>query len=380
MIRRLRLKIVITMMIMMTVMLCLVFGLIYYFTAANLENESMSMLQSIASDSFKPGPGDEQVRFPYFTLEVTNRGEVLASGYGFDLSDEDLVRDLVEISSSSGGQSGTIREYSLRYYQTDVPGGRLLLFADISSELSSLSSMLRTFIFLGILSLLVFLGVSILLSRWAVRPVESALKQQRQFVADASHEMKTPLTVIMTNSELLQEPGFDEESRQRFSANILAMARQMRRLLEQLLDLARLDNGQLDVTNSETLSFSDTVTEEAMAFEPVFFEKGLTLEYKVEENCVVRGSENHLKQVVDVLLDNAQKYAYPDSTAELELKKAGRGRCILSVSTEGEDLSREELTDIFTRFYRRDEARSRDGSFGLGLSIAQQIVQEHHGR
>lgn len=379
MIKRLRLKIIVTMMTMVTIMLCTIFGLIYYFTQSNLQNESLNMLQSLASNSFAPGLGSEQVRLPYFTVELTRRGDILTFENGYDLSDEELLNQLIEISTSSEGPTGTIREYSLRYYRAETPAGQLLIFADISSELSSLSSLLRTCLLLGGLSFLVFLAVSILLARWVVKPVEQAWGQQRQFVADASHELKTPLTVIMTNSELLQSQEFDEDSRMQFSANILTMARQMRRLVEQLLELARLDNGQMGQAMDNSLSFSALVSDAVMPFEPVFFEQGLTLTCQIDEGCTLRGSESHLRQVVDVLLDNAQKYAFPNTEVKLALKKQGR-RCLLSVASRGDDIAPEDLINIFRRFYRGDQARSRTGSFGLGLPIAQRIVQEHHGR
>ncbi|MCC8121589.1 MAG: HAMP domain-containing histidine kinase [Oscillospiraceae bacterium] len=380
MIKRLRLKIIVTIMTMVTITLCAIFGLIYYFTQSNLQNESLNMLQSLASNSFAPGLGTEQVRLPYFTVELTRRGDILTYENGYDLSDEELLDQLIQLSTSSDSQTGTIREYALRYYRTETPGGQLLIFADISSELSSLSSLLRTCLLLGVLSFLVFLAISILLARWVVKPVERAWDQQRQFVADASHELKTPLTVIMTNSELLQSQEFDEDSRQQFSANILTMAQQMRRLVEQLLELARLDNAQLGQSANATLSFSELVSDAVMPFEPVFFEQGLTLTCQIDEGCTLRGSESHLRQVVDVLLDNAQKYAFPNPEVSLILKKHGLGRCLLSVANQGEDIAPEDLVNIFRRFYRGDQARSRTGSFGLGLPIAQRIVQEHHGR
>lgn len=380
MLRRLRLKIIVTMMTMVTITLCAIFGLIYYFTQANLQNESLNMLQSLASNSFKPKLDIEQVRLPYFTVEVTRWGEILIYDNGYDLSDEELLDELIELSTTSENHTGIIQEYRLRYYRANTPSGQHLIFADISSELSSLSSLLKTCLFLGALSFLVFLAVSILLARWVVKPVERAWVQQRQFVADASHELKTPLTVIMTNSELLQSQEFDEDSKLQFSSNILTMAQQMRRLVEQLLELARLDNGQLDQALDTRLSFSTLVSDAVMPFEPVFFEQGLTLDCQIDDGCTLRGSENHLRQVVDVLLDNAQKYAAPDSQVLLILKKQSRGRCLLSVASQGEDIAPEDLSNIFRRFYRGDQARSRTGSFGLGLPIALRIVQEHHGR
>jgi len=117
-----------------------------------------------------------------------------------------------------------------------------------------------------------------------------------------------------------------------------------------------------------------------LPFEAVYFERGLSLLGETEENIRVKGSEGHLRQVVDILLDNAQKYSLPGGTVEVWLKKQGRGGCLLTVSNTGPEIGKEDLKNIFKRFYRVDQARTHDGSCGLGLSIAEGIVTEHKGK
>ena len=231
---------------------------------------------------------------------------------------------------------------------------------------------------IGVLGFAVFLGLSFLLARWAVKPVETAWNQQRQFVADASHELKTPLTVILTNAELLQEPEYDEQARSRFVDSIMTMSHQMRGLVESLLELARVDNGGQNLVFSR-LNFSELVSDALLPFEPVYFEKGLTLDNGVEEKLFVKGSQQHLKQVADILLDNASKYASADSTVRVILRRQG-SHCLLSVASAGDAISREDLKNIFKRFYRMDKARSMNHSYGLGLSIADSIVSKHGGK
>lgn len=218
--------------------------------------------------------------------------------------------------------------------------------------------------------------MSTLLARWAVRPVEQAWDQQRQFVADASHELKTPLTVILTNAELLSDPAYDEERRQDFSANILTMSRQMRLLVEELLDQARVDNSKIQ---HQTLDLSKLVEEALLPFEPVYFEAGRNLVNQIEPGISLTGSGKHLCQVVEILLDNGCKYSDPGSTTLLRLSRHGRN-ALLSVTTPGTPLTEQQCTDIFKRFYRVDAARTRTGSYGLGLSIAQGIVAQHGGK
>ncbi len=229
----------------------------------------------------------------------------------------------------------------------------------------------------GVASLIGLFGISWLLARWAVQPVEKAWQQQKQFVADASHELKTPLTVITTNAELLLQSDGDAGDKQRFSGNILAMARQMRRLVEGLLELARGDNGGQNMP-MELLDLTALVEESCLIFEPVAFENGLGLETGLSPAVQVKGSAGHLRQVVEVLLDNAVKYAQGPGTIQVALS-AQAGFCRLMVANPGLEIGKEELEKIFHRFYRGDQARSGD-SFGLGLAIAQSIVAAHRGK
>ena len=380
MLKQLRIKFVAVVMVIVTVMLCLVFGMLYHFTRVNLESESIRMMQAAAEGPFQPGPPGErpgEVHLPYFILRPGARGELIAQGGGYyDLTDEAFLRERVEAVLHTGGQTGILEDYGLRFCAVHSPRGQELVFADISSEQSTLKHLVQNCALIGTLCLAVFFGLSLLLARWAVRPVERAWEQQRQFVADASHELKTPLAVIMTNAELLQ--GLDGGGG-RFSENILTMSRQMRSLVERLLELARADN-EGEQSRAAPVNYSALIENALLPFEPVFFEQGLELSVEIEPDIVVSGSEQRLRQMVETLLDNAQKYAGTGGSVTLRLQRTGRRHCRLSLSNPGEPLSGEELKKIFKRFYRVDKARSRDGGFGLGLSIAESIVIAHHGR
>jgi len=157
------------------------------------------------------------------------------------------------------------------------------------------------------------------------------------------------------------------------------MSRQMRGLTESLLELARVDNGTVNMTFAET-DLGQLVNGAALPFEAVFFEKGLLFTTQVQTGIRAKVSESHIRQVVDILLDNAQKYACDGAQVQLELKKSGRSECILSVSNTGEPIAKEDLKNIFKRFYRVDTVRSMNCSYGLGLSIADTIVKAHKGK
>lgn len=382
MIRKLQVKFIAINMTMIAVMLCVIFGLVYHFTRANLEAESVSMMRSIAANPIHLGqPGDDSasLRLPYFTLELGPKGDLLAAGGGYyDLSDPEFLSAVIAESAAISGETGVLGEYDLRFCRASTPRGTVLVFADMSSERTTLTHLIQTLFAIGLCSFLIFLGLSILLSRWAVRPVGTAWLQQKQFVADASHELKTPLTVIMTNAELLQSCGYSPEEQLGFSRNIYTMSQQMRVLIERMLTLARSDAEQ-PAQPMSPFSLSRLVLDCAISFEGVFVEKGLMLESEVQPDIELRGSEQGLRQVVDILLDNAQKYSFPGGVTRIELA-AGQSKCRLKVSNPGPEIPPEERKQIFRRFYRMDKARSRDGSFGLGLSIAERIVEQHRGR
>ncbi len=383
MLRRLRVKFVIINMAIVTVMLGVILGLICYFTQVRLEQNSIAMMQAIAVSPFQLGaPGDQsqEVQLPYFTLQVGVQGELVAFGGGyFDLSDEELMGELVDAAFSNPSSVGVLEEYNLRFYKADGQSSRILVFADISSERATLRDLARSCAVIGIVSFLAFLVVSILLARWAVRPVASAWKEQKQFVADASHELKTPLTVISANAEIVLNPEYDDDAHRQCAESILSTSVRMRGLVEGMLDLARADQAQEDML-MERLDLSALLNDAVLPYEPVFYERGLQFVTGIQPRVYVRGSAKHLEQVAAILLDNAQKYALPDEPVYCKLWPTGRGRCRLTVSNACTPVSDDQLKAMFKRFYRVEEARSADGSYGLGLSIAERIVSAHRGR
>ena len=378
MLKRLRIRFICINMAIVLVMLSFILGLVVTFTRSTMERETLSMMESVAKEPMRANwPGSTASRLPYFTVRITPFGTMVFGNSYFDLTDESLVSELTD-RAMEGDKVGYLSEYKLRYYRTRQQGDEVIVFADVSSESATMASLLRLCLVIGAGSLAVFFLISLLLARWAVKPVDKAWKQQNQFVSDASHELKTPLTVILTNAELLQDPSYGEEDRARFSENILTMSHQMRGLVEGLLDLARADNGAVRTVFGD-VDLSALTQEALLPFEPVFFEKGLALETQIEDGVKCRGSEGHLRQAEEILLDNAQKYSAP-GTVKLRLEKQGHSHALLSVSTPGEPLSPEECKSIFRRFYRSDKARGTDGSYGLGLAIAESIVRDHQGK
>lgn len=382
MLKKLRAKFICINMALVTMMLCVIFGLVVHFTSKSMELQSIQMLQTIASEPFRLGISNQpqqDVLFPYFSLELNRQGDVMASGASpYDLTDRDVLAQLLGSVLDRREKVGVLEEFNLRYYHTSSPGGHRIVFADLSSERNLRSNLMKTCLFIGGVSFLLFFIISLFLARWAIKPVEQAWTQQKQFVADASHELKTPLTVILTNAELLQNQACDSQQQEQCSNSILSMAGQMRGLVERLLELARVDSGTSGMVFSN-LDFSTLVSDSILPFEPLFFEQGLQLNSQIASDLSVHASPSHLRQVMDILLDNGMKYSSPSGTVDVCLRRYGN-HALLTVATPGDQISREDLKNIFKRFYRVDKARSINGSYGLGLSIAQRIITEHRGK
>lgn len=376
MIRKLRAKFVGIIMAVVLLMLGVIFGLVIHITRENLDIAAGQVLQRVLSEPAILRDPRESVTLPYFTMTRDRRGALLIAGnINPELYTDDELQLFWETVWDQTEPEGEISGTSLRFLRA----GSSCAFVDVSGQRSVLRQLVKSCISVGAVSLLAFFGISILLARWAVRPVERAWDQQRQFIADASHELKTPLTVILTNAELLEEPEYDEQDRAQFAGSILTMARQMRTLVENLLQLARADMGRSPKEVKE-LDYSMLITDALLPFEPLYFEQGLTLDSRVAPGIRVRGNPWNLKQVADILLDNGIKYATPGGRVELELSRHSRNQCLLRVSSPGMPLTAQQCKDIFLRFYRVDSSRSDRSSYGLGLSIAQRIVSDHHGK
>ena len=414
MIRRLRHRLVAVTMILLTLVLVLALCLLMSSVYRVMENDSLDALQDagiryglhikhpegdeappekpdredgkapeeeIGPEKKSKKPGDKQIPpIPCFVVGYDHEGQLYANGPGYyDLTDRNYLEQLLQLASETQLDHGILLTEQMRFLKLDDICGDAFAFTDISSELGALMNLMYRYVLVGILAMGAFFLIALLTSRWAVRPVERVMNQQRQFVADASHELKTPLTVILTNAELLSSGEYPEDEQKKFTGNILTMTRQMRGLVEELLDLARVDSGQSAV-RPEKLNFSQLVSDGALPFESVYFEAGRILDIRIDPGIEVWGNPEALMRVVDILLDNGCKYSRTGSTVTLHLHRRGLASCQLTVKSEGDTLTKQECRDIFKRFYRRDTTRTMSRSYGLGLSIARNIIRQHKGK
>lgn len=380
MIQRLRRKIVAICMALVTAVLLAVLLALYLAMQQNISAISDQTLRRVLQENASPGfsmeIGGDRVVLPYFTVNLWGTTAYITGGTYDDLENTEVLADILSQCLAQAQAKGSIPDYDLRYLLEDNGLYRRIAFVDMSMEQQMLGRMMRSYLAIAAAALLLLLAVSILLARVVTRPVERAWRQQRQFLSDASHELKTPLTVILSNAELLQGEALDERP-ERWADNIRSEAGQMRTLVEEMLTLARADNAAPTAQLTE-VNLSDLALDAVLAFEAVAFEAGKALESHIAEDVTVLGDGDKLRRLVSILLDNAVKYGADGGTVTLRLETTDR-QARLTVSNPGDPIPPEELKRLFERFYRLDASRGEKSGFGLGLSIAATIAAEHKG-
>ena len=322
------------------------------------------------------GPAGSGPHVPVAVYRILKSGsyELAGSAASASIADDVLEKAISQLADAPDG-SGELSELGL-FYETRVA------FADVSSA-NGWQTLALTLAGVGVVALAIFFVISVFFSRWALRPVKRAWEQQRQFVADASHELKTPLTVILANTSILMShPERTIASQSQWVESTQAEGERMQGLVADLLLLARLDAEETDIVKSkpkERIDLSNLVEGELLQFESVAFERAIELESNVDEGIAVLGSIERLRRLITTLLDNACKYAGDNGKARVELH-AQNGNACLVVHNTGSLIPAEDLQHVFDRFYRADKARtSGAGGFGLGLSIAKEVAEEHGG-
>lgn len=377
MIRKLRWKVIGLNMGMVFCVLLAVFAAVYFSSRAVIARSVQQQLQQVlqtGSGYDLSQPGQEGV--PCFVAEVYASGTVRVSGNSYyDLTDKAALVDIVTAALSADSDEGVLAEHHLRYLrQTGLLSTRIA-FTDSTLEQATLRSLLTGSLLIGLAALAVLFACSYVLSGAVTRPVDRAWQQQKQFLSDASHELKTPLTVILSSAELLEQSAAPEQKQ--YVDNVRAESRRMKRLVEDMLTLSRVERGGEHLPDT-TADLSDAAADAALRFEPVAYEAGHTLSYDIAPGLLVRGDSGKLEQAVAVLLDNAIKYAAPGTEVRLDAARQGKNAC-LWVENEGDPIPADKLPHIFDRFYRADASRTDGGSFGLGLPIARAIVEAHRG-
>ncbi len=307
----------------------------------------------------------------FYSVALSDEGKVIEiKNEQPDLhTDEELEKLSISIAESlkvSGSKNG------LSYYVSMKNGYKLIVFMDNTFINESASTLFRYTLIFGALALVVFFFISLVCARKIVSPLEENYKKQKQFISDAGHELKTPVSVVNANAELLSR----EIGNNQWLDNILYENERMGVLVGQLLELARTENVEPVM---ERLDLSRLVQGETLPFESVAYEKGVSIIGDISQGVTIDGNSAQLKQLVAILLDNALKHSAGCEEIYISLLSDNK-KIRLSVINKGQPIPEEERSKIFERFYRVDTARNSEGNhYGLGLAIAKSITESHKG-
>lgn len=282
-----------------------------------------------------------------------------------------LVSKIINNNSQSNTYIGNLyfSQYSYHYEKN-----KLLILLDNTDANERLISTLKITILLFILLEIIIIIISKILSQWLIKPVELSFKKQKQFIAGASHELKTPLSVIIACAEAL-ENNPDEH---KWLENIQTESERMNKLITNLLDLAKIEN-EKNKKIYEEVNLSKLVEKSILTLESLIYEKNIKLEYKIEAVIKYKCNSEEMKQLVSILMDNAIKQTDSQGKIIVELNQE-KNNIILKVKNKGTPIPKGEEEKIFDRFYRSDKSRNRnENRYGLGLAIAKKIVTNHSG-
>ncbi|MCR5216282.1 MAG: HAMP domain-containing histidine kinase [Lachnospiraceae bacterium] len=310
----------------------------------------------------------------YFTVTVDGEGNVIASNLDYIAS---VTQEEAEAYVAKVRKEGSSRGYesTYRYVVSNQSDGIMYLFVDCTKDLQSFRNFLLASISICVLSLLVVFILIYIFSKWVVKPMAESYEKQKRFITDASHEIKTPLTIIDANCEVLEMMEGENE----WTQSIRKQMKRLASLTEKLVMLSRMDEegAKLEMNDFNlTEALSDTI----QTFESVAEAKGRILEVELEENVSYHGNEGMIRQMCSLLVDNALKYTPEGGKISITLKSNGRNRLLYFIN-DAEDLTIGNYDVLFERFYRRDASRSsQTGGHGIGLSVVASIVAAHKGK
>lgn len=325
-------------------------------------------------------PGNDPKRFPnrnqsavFFVVRVNNSNEIVQIDTSriVTLTEdeaESIALQVIEKQNDNGKISG------FKYSSTSDGIGKVFVFLDVSYQTYSVLTVLFLSVFIGLICWALMLVLIIFLSKKAIRPIAANIERQKQFVTDAGHEIKTPLAIILANTDALELHNGENK----WSKNIRAQTIRLSGLMQNLLTLAKIDESKIDATK-ETFSFNEVIEQTSYMFQEMLSPKNLVLQKYYSGETKITANKELISRLVSILLDNAVKYARRDSAIRIELFHDER-TITLVVINQCDNLPDCPPEKLFDRFYRGDSARTqKSGGYGIGLSAALSIVELHKG-
>lgn len=389
MFKQLRNKFLLLNLITISIMMLIAFTSIYVITYNNVRRDIDMELHKLAELPRKPlnpwnpskGIQPQPERSVSFTL-LTDSAWKLQGIYSAVDEEEAFFETAKTTALAQNNSKGSFKLEGSHWAYIILPqsSGYRMVFLDITPQQAILSNLIYTFLTVALMMLIVIYFISRFFANKSIQPIKEAFDKQKQFIADASHELKTPLAVINTNVDVLL--AGDEGSiggQSKWLHYIKSEAERMNKLTNDLLYLTQVDYSDVKMISS-SFNLSEAVESVILTMEAVIFESGIQLHYDLEPGLMGYGSCEQIKQVVMILLDNAVKYTNSKGRVEVSLKRH-YNNVLLNVTNTGEGIPEEHIAKIFDRFYRTDKARTRQsGGYGLGLSIAKAIVEQHKGK
>jgi signal transduction histidine kinase len=380
MLRRLKLKIVLLTVIpvMLLISVILVTMSVNGYTASknDIEMTLSASLEDRMDKHTKPSQPSKPESLTsrigaYIKVELDADGNILNT-YGKDFGlDENALSSAVKKASKSDSTTGILRSEKVMFEKRMINDRLFISFADTSMLENFMYKTILTSVFLWLLSGILMLLIGFILSGIVISPVRDAWERQKQFIADASHELKTPLTVIIANNNILQSHRDSSvEEQLQWIESTAEESLHMKKLIDNMLFLARADEGKERIILTST-SISEIAEKTVLHFEPIAFESGVRLDSRIEEGVTLNSNEVLLSQLLQTLTDNAIKYCEKDGDVFVTLLSLGN--TVRFTVTNPGFLTSENIDHIFDRFYRSDSSRS-DNGYGLGLAIAKSIT------
>lgn len=302
-----------------------------------------------------------------------------------------LIQDSIIVQSSDPSNNKNINEYALKIAKKNTEKGMIgkyiykvrkikpntikITFMENEDAISHIKTIFIFSVIISIVSLLAIYKLAKKLSKMIVKPVEKTFEEQKQFISDASHELKTPLAVIEANADVLE----NEIGKNKWINYIQNEADSMNKLINELLLLAKIENID-NLKEYKQLNLSKEVEIILSMFESMAYEKKVSIKSKIVKNITMNGNKEDIEHIVSTLTDNAIKHTEAQKEVEIELKKE-KNEIILEVRNMGDSIPEEEREKIFERFYRIDKSRNRkEKRYGLGLAIAKSTVEKYNGK